>query len=172
VANLPCGANVPTCSSWDFDSGTVEGWKIGNYYDAAEHGMTTGLSTVVTNGSPALTAKYDNRSGGGWAAEFSVDLCPNVANLNLSNYNFKFDVYLKTNAGSRFSAGTGAADTFVADGRSVILSCMPLNPASDVWLAASCASLPTSVTNMTVIFRFFQDWAGDIYVDNVRFEPK
>lgn len=165
------GATVPTCSSWDFDSGTVEGWKVGSYYPADQHGMITGLSTVVSNGSPVLTAKYDHAKGR--AAEFSVDLCPNAGLLDLSNYVFRYDLYLRTTAGSRFSRDEMAADTFLANKGTVLTACQPfLVPASDTWEAASRGSLPTSITNMTIIVRFSQAWAGDIYIDNPRFELK
>jgi hypothetical protein len=159
------------CSSWDFDSGSVEGWKVGSYYPADQHGMTTGLSTVVSNGSPVLTAKYDHAKGR--AAEFSVDLCPNPETLDLSNYVFKYDLYLRTTAGSRFSRDEMVADTFLANGGKVLTACQPfLAPASDTWEAASCGSLPSLITNMTIIVRLSQAWAGDIYIDNPRFELK
>jgi hypothetical protein len=125
---------------------------------------------VVRNGSPVLTAKYDHAKGR--AAEFSVDLCPNAI-LNLSNYVFKYDLYLRTTAGSRFSRDEIAADTFLADKGTVLTACQPfLVPASDTWEAASCGSLPTPITNLTIIVRLSQAWAGDIYIDNARFELK
>jgi hypothetical protein len=166
---LACGAKLPRCTSWDFDSETVEGWKVGSYYPADQHGMTTGVSTVVSNGSPVLTAKYDHAKGR--AAEFSVDLCPDAGILDLSNYVFKYDLYLRTTAGSRFSRDEMVADTFLANGGKVLTACQPfLAPASDTWEAASCGSLPSLITNMTIIVRFSQAWAGDIYIDNPRFE--
>jgi hypothetical protein len=178
VATLACGANVPTCSSWDFETGT-EGWKVGSYYPSPDdNGLITGLSTMLNNGSQVLTAKFDNRSGAGRAAQFSVDLCPGAAIVNLSNYVFKYDLFLRTTGGSKFmgfdSNGGVGPDTFLANGGSVLTACQPfLYPASDTWEEEECGSLPATATNMTIIIRFSNvAWAGDIYIDNVRFEPR
>ena len=177
VSSLACGANVPTCGSWDFDSGTVEGWKVGSYYAKEQHGTTTGLSTLVVNGSPVLTAKFDNRTSvTRGVAEFSVDLCPGATLVDVSKYVFKYDVFFKTTAGRGFTGldgndGTGP-DTFLANGGAVILGCQPfLYPASDTWEEGSCW-VGASATNMNIVIRFSSlQWAGDIYIDNVRFEP-
>jgi hypothetical protein len=166
---------VPTCGSWNFNSGTVEGWKVGSLEPKAQHGMTTGLSTVASNGSPVLTAKFDGTKGR--IAEFSVDLCPGGASLDMSKYVFKYDLFLRTTTGSRFSRfderGDPVASTYLATDFAALLACQPfLNPASDTWETDSCDSLSTSATSITIVLQLPPTWAGDIYIDKARFELK
>jgi hypothetical protein len=171
VASLACGASEPTCSSWTFDSATVEGWKKGTYYTAASQGMTTDLSTVVNNGSRVLMVKFNNPADSGkWAAEFSVNLCPDAGMIDMSNYVFKYELYLRTTSGHGFAAGEGA-DTFLASSNAVILACQGsfLQPASDKWEPGSCANLPASMKDITLIVRL-PTWTGDVYLENPRFE--
>jgi hypothetical protein len=105
------------------------------------------------------------------SAEFSVDLCPNAAILNLTNYTISYDIYFQTTNGSKFSSG-GNVDVFLADGSTVLLSCQPfLSPASDQWITGTCTNLPSAMKNLTIVARP-ASWTGDIYVDNVRFSPK
>jgi hypothetical protein len=169
VASLACGANVPTCSSWDFNTGTLEGWRVGDY-DAASSALTTGVSTVVNNGSPVLTASFAYQEGQ-YTAAFAVDMCPNGAIINPSNYVLKYDVFFKTTGGSRFSPG-GNASSFLANGGAPLTSCQPFfEPGSDEWLTGSCANLPQTLTSLQIVFRL-SSWSGEIYLDNIRFEPK
>jgi hypothetical protein len=151
----------------------VEGWKKGTYYLPASQGMTTNLSTVVNNGSPVLMVKFNNPTGSGkWAAEFSVDLCPDSGMIEMSSYEFKYSLYLRTTGGHPFAAGEGA-DVFLASSNSVLLQCQSsfILPASDTWADGGCATLPASMKDITVIVRLPEGWAGDIYLENARFEP-
>lgn len=162
---------MPTCGSWDFNSNTLENWRYGSYYSAAQHGTVGSLHTVTINGSPALSTSFSNNTGNFEAAEFSVDLCSNAALLNLSTYTLSYDIYLQTTSGSKFGFDNGV-DTFLADGSSLMSSCQPfLSPASDQWLTGTCTLLPTTAKNLTIVIRF-GNWVGDIYLDNVRFTPK
>ena len=166
--SLGCGANVPTCGSWDFNSNKVENWRYGSY--DLDHGTTGALHTATINGSPALTASFTNTTGSSLTAEFSVDLCPNAAIVNPSTYALSYDVYFLTTSGGRF--GSGDAQAFMTDGSGVLLSCQPfISPASDEWSSEKCTNLPSAMKNLTLVFRL-PDWTGDVYVDNVRFTPK
>jgi hypothetical protein len=162
---------VPTCGSWDFNSNTVEGWHYGSYYDPSQQAAVGALHTATINGSAALTTSYKNTTGNLMSAEFSVDLCPNTAILNLSNYTLSYDMYFLTTSGLKFGFENGV-DTFLADGSGVLLSCQPfLSPASEQWLTGTCSNLPSAMKNLTIIARA-GNWTGDIYLDNVRFTPK
>jgi hypothetical protein len=174
VSSLVCGANVPTCGSWDFNSGMVENWRFGDRESASQHHWVGTLGTTFTNGSPALSAEY-NGAGATGVIEFEVDLCPNGALLNLSNYILTYDYYFQTTGGSRFSPDTSDANTsYLANGNSVITACQPgSDPASDVWIEDRCANLPAQMTNLTIVFRLGETaWAGKVYIDNVKFTPK
>lgn len=170
---LACGASVPTCGSWDFNSNSVEGWRFGDYYTDSDHRWVGSLGTTVTNGSAALSAQFNGASQGGGIAEFEVDLCPNGAILNLANFALSYDVYFLTTGGTRFSQDpSDATDSFLASNRTVLTGCQPfLDPGSDAWLNGQCSNLPSSATNLTIIFRLSTGWAGTIFLDNVRFTP-
>ncbi|HEY8944608.1 MAG TPA: hypothetical protein VIM73_10120 [Polyangiaceae bacterium] len=173
VGSFACGANVPTCSSWDFTTGT-EGWKRGSYYGPTQNRLTTPFSTVINNGSPALTAhfEYDGMATRG-VAEFSVDLCPNGSSTDLSGFDFSYKVYFRTTTSLRFAASEYVVDTFLADGGTVITACQPfLYPSSDTWETGSCPSMPANTRNLTIVVRFNRAWTGDIYLDDVRFTPR
>lgn len=171
-STLACAANTPTCGSWDFNGNTVEGWKIGDYR-TADHRWDGPLGTAVTNGSAALTAKYDGTAEGDGVAAFAVDLCPNEAILNLSNYVLSYDFYFRTTGGSRFSQGADGNDSLLADDGLVITGCQPFaDIGSDEWIHGECGNLPTSVSNLTIVFRLGVGWAGSIYIDNVKLTPK
>jgi len=162
---------VPTCGTWDFNTNTLEGWRYGSYYPAEQQGMVGPLHTATTNGTPALATSYKNTTGNLESAEFSVDLCPNTALLNLANYKLSYDVYFLTTSGSKFATNNGV-DTLLADGSGVILSCQPfLSPASDQWNTGTCTNLPSAMKNLTIVLRP-GIWTGDIYIDNVRFTLK
>jgi hypothetical protein len=172
---LLCGATVPTCGSWDFNSGTVEGWRFGDYYSASDHHWVGALGTTITNGSPALSAKFDSTAAGSGTAEFEVDLCPNTAIINLSTYTLSFDFYFQTTTGTRFSQDAmDSNDLFLASNNSVFTGCQPFTePGSDQWIHATCSSLPSSATNLTIIFRLNEaGWGGNVFLDNVKFTPK
>jgi hypothetical protein len=132
--------------------------------------MTTGLSTVISNGSPVLTAKFDGAKG--LVAEFSVDVCPNGATVDMSKYYFKYDLFLKTTRGSSFKREEKVADAYLANNFAAVFGCQPfLTPSSDTWEEGSCGGLSASSKSMTIVVRLPQTWAGDIYIDNARFEP-
>jgi hypothetical protein len=171
---LACGVNTPTCGSWDFDSNTLEGWRFGDFGSPSDHHWVGSLGTMVTNGSPALHARYDGVQAGAGYIEFEVDLCPNGAIVNLSNYVLTYDFYFLTTGGSRFSQSTtDSNDSFLASNSSVFLACQPfVEPGSDAWIRGTCSNLPASVTNLTIVFRLTQGWAGSVFLDNVRFTPE
>ena len=173
VSTFACGASVPTCGSWDFDSNTVEGWRFGDYVDASQHHWVGSLGTTTTNGSPALSATFDGSTDGG-VAEFEVDLCPNTSILNLSSYVLTYDFYLLTTGGTRISQDPDdGIDTYLVNNRSVLTGCQPfIEPASETWLTGSCSNLQSSMTNITLVFRFGRQWKGNIFIDNVKFTPK
>jgi len=172
---LACGASTPTCGSWDFNSGTVENWRYGDYRDPSDHHWVGSLGTTVTNGSPALSAQYDGLAAGYGAIEFEVDLCPNSAILNLTSYNVSFDFYFLSSPGvTPFSQDPEDGNyMFFVNGSTVLLACQPFTePGSDQWIHASCGALSSSMTNFTVIFQLGQPWAGKVFIDNVAFTPK
>jgi hypothetical protein len=170
---LACGANVPTCGNWDFNSSTVEGWRFGDWGQPSDHHWVGSLGTMVTNGSPALYARFDGTQSQGGYVEFEVDLCPNGAILNLSDRVLTFDFYFLTSGGSRFSPDPmDATDSVLVSDRSVLTGCQPfVEPGSDEWLRGTCANLPASMTNLTIVFRIRTGWAGSVFLDNVRFAP-
>jgi hypothetical protein len=171
---LACGVNTPTCGSWDFNSNTVENWRFGDWDTAGNHHWVGSLGTMTTNGSPALFARYDNAQGGSGTVEFEVDLCPNGAILNLQNYVLTYDYYFLTTGGTRFSPnGQDSTDSILISNQSVLTGCQPFSePGSDEWIRGTCANLPASVTNLTIVFRLANGWAGSVFLDNVRFTPK
>ena len=171
---LACGASTPTCGSWDFNSGTLEGWRFGTYYDNTDKHYVGSLGTTTTNGSPALSVKYDGTAAGYGTLEFQADLCPNTAILNLTNYNLSFDFYFLTTGGTHFSQDdTDGTDMFLSNGGLVLLGCQPFTePGSDMWIHATCGNLTASMTNLTIIFRLGLGWAGKVFLDNVKFTPK
>jgi hypothetical protein len=107
-------------------------------------------------------------------AQFEVDLCPNAAILNLTNYRLSYDYYFQTTGGTRFSPDpTDITDGFLANNNGVITGCAPsTEPGTDEWLQGECANLPASMTNLTIIFRIQVPWAGVVFLDNVKFTPK
>lgn len=164
---------MPTCGSWDFNSNTVEGWRFGDR-DPDNHHFVGSLGVTTTNGSPALSAKYDGTSAGYGTVEFEVDLCPNTAILNLSSYVLSYDFYFLTTGGTHFSQDdTDGTDSYLVNGNTVLTSCQPFtDPASDQWIHGSCSLLSTSMTNLTIVFRLGLGWAGTVFLDNVQFTPK
>ncbi len=172
--SLPCGATTPTCGSWDFNSNTVEGWKFGNSQSTSNHRWVGTLGTATTNGSPALRAQFDGVAQGGGVAEFEVDLCSNGAILNLSSYALSYDYYFLTSGGSRFSPDpSDGTDSILINNNTVLTGCQPFaDPGSDEWLTGQCSNFPSSVTNLTIVFRLGTGWAGTVFLDNVKFTPK
>jgi len=150
----------------------VEGWAYGSYRAASEHGTTGSLTTTMINGSPALSTHFDN-STGKYVAEFGINLCPNASIINASTYTFSYDAYFQTTSGNRFTDSNTDNQTFFSNGSSVILSCQPyLVPTSDQWNHGECSAMPSAETNITIIFVINTPWAGNIFVDNVKFTPK
>lgn len=170
VSSLACGASVPTCGNWDFSNG-VGNWRFGDR--ESTHHWVGALGTTFTNGSPALSAQYDGTDGGG-AIEFEVDLCPNAALLNMSNYILTYDYYFQTTGGTMFSPDPSDANSsYLSNGNSVITACQPgTDPGVDEWLKDTCANLPSQMTNLTIVFRVGTSWSGKVYIDNVKFTPK
>jgi hypothetical protein len=170
---LACAASTPTCGSWDFNGNKLEEWTYGDYR-SSDHHWVGELTTAVTNGSAALTAKYDGTAAGYGIAEFEVDLCPNGSILNLTDYVLSYDYYFRTTGGSRFSQDPeDGNDSFLVNDSTVLTGCQPFDDiGSDEWIHGDCANLPASVTNLTIVFRLDVGWAGSIYLDNVKLTPK
>jgi hypothetical protein len=170
---LACGANVPTCGIWNFNGGSVEGWRYGHYYPDDDHHWKGNLTTTQINGSRALSGEYEGSSEGG-SLELEVDLCPSTAILNLSNYKLSYDYYFLTTGGTPFSqVEQDGNDSFMTSGGKVILGCQPFSePGSDTWITGECSNLPNSLTTLNLIFRIGAGWSGKIFIDNVRFTPK
>lgn len=173
ATELACADDTPTCGSWDFNGSTLENWRYGDYR-SSDHHWVGDLTTAVTNGSAALTARYDGTAAGYGAMEFEVDLCPNGSILNLTNYVLSYDYYFRTTGGTRFSLDpSDENDSFLVNDSSVLTGCQPFGDVgSDEWIHAECSNLPASVTNLTIIFRLGVGWAGSVYLDNVRLTPQ
>jgi hypothetical protein len=131
-----------------------------------QQGALADPATLLNNGTWVLMHKFDNRNDANrWAAEFTVDLCPSGAFVDMSNYRFTYDLYLKTTAGNPFSPEDAVADTFLVSGTTVALSCQPfLVPGSDEWKPGTCEFLPASMKSIGIVVRFNRAWAGDIYI--------
>ena len=174
-STLLCGASTPTCGSWDFDSANVEGWRYANNWPDNHQWVGT-LGTTFFSGSPALSAKFDSLAAGEGIAEFTTDLCPNSNLLNLTGYNLGFDFYFQTAGGATpFSQDDeDHNDLYIANGSGAITACMPMTqPGSDQLLHATCGNLPATMTNLTIVFRLQErGWAGNVYIDNIKFTPK
>jgi hypothetical protein len=129
---------------------------------------------MTTNGSPALYARYDGVQAGNGTVEFEVDLCPNGAIVNLQNHRLEYKYYFQTTGGSRFSrVSTDSTDSVLVSNQSVLTGCQPFSdPGSDEWITGTCSNLPASVTNLTIVFRLSTGWAGNVYLDDVRFVPE
>jgi hypothetical protein len=163
------------CGSWDFESGTTEGWTFDSDFGSNAVVGNLGTSSArKSTGSRSLTANVrtdgNSSTDGRSLLVLEMQLCPSGQGVNLSNQALRFDLYAETSTGSGFDSSDSPSYFYFANGNSTVLSGCDISFDSDTWYEASCA-LPASatVTDVSVLLRVFTEWQGTFYIDNIRF---
>ena len=115
-----------------------------------------------------MAVDFQSNLDGLYSAEFSIELCPNGAVIDLSSVKLSLDIYLMTTQGS----SAVSTDAFLLGNSNVILACTPLSPVINGWARLTCASLPSAITSLNLVVRVTDPWTGTIFVDNVEFSSK
>lgn len=172
---FPCGG----CGSWNFESGTTEGWVIGsNPYsnDLGDNGVVNVLATnsVVHGGSSHALAVPLNMDGTSiyWAA-VAVPLCQ-TNGVNLAGFTLSFYVYF---AGTAFMSPMGngiSADAWGSTGESSTANHSLYQTATNTWVQIQL-TFPTAITlsmdHLDIRFASGVSWVGTMYLDDIQLLP-
>ena len=175
------------CGTWDFESGTTEGWinTSGDFGVDVSGGQFQATTAHALIGSHSLAVGHNDTpsvsAAGGGASTFSVHLCPSGVPVSLSGKSLNYYIYLAPTTSGAFNAqfnlefymvvknGQNVLDDVYLDGGYTGMV-MPF-PANQ-WLSGSSGPLTyTAVTDLEVVFQTYnQPWVGTVYFDDIRIE--
>ncbi len=164
----------PVCSSWDFESNTVEGFAIDTAATNASDGRFMTSTKHATSGSRSLAIGYAGQ-GSSSAVEVKLPLCPGGQSFEFGNRTFSLDLYAETAPGTpSYGGGTGNGNFLIMKGKTgpIYGGCDSVGPAADQPFKWVCSGegLTTGVTEISMVFRVHQPWSGTFYIDNVKLQ--
>ena len=167
----------PACGSWDFESGTGEGWVVSNHQGtptdlpSAYSGLFTTRTTHITSGFRALAVGHDGDGVDRWLTEIKVRLCPSGQALNLDGRTLRMDVYAETANGTLPFTGNESPIYFLFwNGANTVSGTCDVQLSADSFQEVVCPFPDLEVTDVSLLLRVFADWQGIWYIDNVRFQ--
>ena len=171
-----------TCTSWSFESNTLEGWSV----DTADSNATGVVSNLGVSAAPAgLSAgsralSFNLRPGpNGGDVVLTVPICDaQGVQFNTTVNTYAFSLFFMDAAGTvpleqgggiqafqHFNAPTFGPNNITANTASTIKSGAWINYTSQLFSGGQ-SDLETSAG---IVIHFLQNWQGTIFVDNVHF---
>ena len=180
---------MPSCASWDFESGTPEGWFVTSRWGGTNREIPSAFTGLLqaqpkhaTRGTMALAVGFEGDGMDYWALDLRIRLCSASEPVQLHDHLLKFDVYAETGIGAtpfhRYYNSANFVTLYNDDfpeeegpNRSICDSGIsPDEPNEVSCLIRDFDSL--GVTKIGVLMRIFRaDWRGVFYFDNIRIEP-
>jgi hypothetical protein len=185
--SCPGFATKPSCGSWNFESGTTEGWFLTATYGSAGAGGQFGVSTAVhKSGSYSLYIGNSNTAAGAGLSAFStfeVKLCSSGAAIDLSGKTLSMNIYTAPTTGStlnltydlEITVESYAADnTLITNGSGGDLypesGSQFLMPSQWTPISLTFGSAP-SVAGLEMAFKTYNDaFVGTIYFDDIQLQ--
>jgi hypothetical protein len=174
LTTFPCGdlSGKVACGFWDFESGTNEGWYIDP--DGMMNAWTGTLEATQArtySGTNSLAFGFDgdgnSSTGGSYAIELGVSLCPNGVAVDWPPRGFGF--YYSFEPASGFGPPPEWTEVFarLRNGKQHVLGvCDTPQDAGSGWEYVGCAFADsTEITHLSFGFRIFVPWKGTIYID-------
>jgi hypothetical protein len=159
AGKLTCGR----CASWNFESGTVEGWQAGT-------------STISVKATPAGAPFPGSQSlavgpltiPAFGSVQIKVQLCPN-AGTSADATGFSFHLYMD---GPAYASFKDLAVAIGSDGLQTGLGTgFGASNAVKTWLKVEDTGPTNAVGSLTINFVPSADWTGTIYLDQADFTP-
>jgi hypothetical protein len=180
---------MPSCASWDFESGTPEGWVVTNRWGGTNREIPSAFSGLLqtqpnhaTSGNLALALGFEGDGVDYYALDLRIRLCPAAEPVQLHGQFLKFDVYAETGIGAtpfdRYINSINFVTLYNDDGpeeeqpnRSFCDSgIFPDEPNKVSCMILDFDSL--GVTKIGLLMRIDRAaWRGTIHLDNIRIEP-
>lgn len=174
---LSCQAvdGKPACGSWDFESGTTEGWTITGpappwEATSALNGALTTSTTQVYSNTRSLAFEWQSTGGdstGRYMVNLAVPLCPSGA-ADLAGRTFTFHYYLASRSGTATSA-----PTFLQfwNGNTRTVGSCDTELVFDRWSTITCSHPDiAATTSIELVLRIFGTWRGTFYTDGITIE--
>jgi hypothetical protein len=177
----PGTAGHVVCGTWDFESGTTEGWtnNSASWSSDGSDGMF-GVSTQrAFTGTHSLAITHDNPTGGFAVSSIKIRLCPTGVPVDLSSKSLWLNVYLEPSVGGDLDTSDSEFAYELSNGANGVglldLGSGMLPAGQWMTISASLAPLATSgATAITGIEIWLETsnkpWVGTIYFDNFRVE--
>jgi hypothetical protein len=179
--SCPGTAGHVVCGTWDFESGTTEGWTntSGDIGVDVSGGQFQATSIRGFQGTHSLAIGHnDTASVGGGFSTFTIHLCPSGVPISLSNKSVNLHLYLAPTTGGDLNAQLNL-EFYLAlyNGQNLVRdvdlngsytgTIMPF-PANQ-WLSVSSGPLTDSaVTDIEIVFRTYNDpWVGTLFFDDI-----
>jgi hypothetical protein len=168
----------PSCGTWDFESGTTEGWSVwdvdpANIPTAADGALTT-RTQEATSGSRSLAVHFNGNGTDRFAIYFKLRLCDSGQAIDMSNKVLTFDILAETDSGTLpFTSADGHNYFQLYNGTTSIIGIMDFDMASDdIFQRHKCQVYPdtAAITDIVFLFRVFKPWTGWVYIDNAKIE--
>jgi hypothetical protein len=171
---LPCAPTngKPACGTWDFESGTTEGWSLVAEPDTAADSELTTRTATFSTGTRSLAIHFNGNGSSRAIIKLKLRLCESGQAINLQNKVLQLDIRSITDTGTGGYEWVNGPNYFsLYNGSTLVTSTGDFNMASDdVWQTGSNQiSMDTPViTDIVFWFRVYEAWTGWVYIDNVR----
>jgi hypothetical protein len=177
---LPCAPvnGKPGCGTWDFESGTTEGWSVWdsdpvNVPTAADSALTT-RTQRVTSGNRSLAVHFNGNGTNRFGIQFKLRVCESGQAVDLKRKLLTMDVMTETDSGTLpFTIADGHNYFLVYNGTTSLIGTGDFDMASDDIPIVADLNIFSDVPALTDIvfwFRVFTPWRGWVYIDNVRLQ--
>jgi hypothetical protein len=176
---------MPACASWDFESGTPEGFFVSSRWGGTNREIPSAFTGLLeahgehaTRGTLALAAGFEGDGADYWALDLRIKLCPASEPVRLYGHFLKFDVFAETGVASSDFTSYESANFITLFNDQV-----PMDPGvsfcdfsfdSDTPHEVSCEFFEKShvATHIAILMRVERGaWRGRFHFDNIRIEP-
>jgi hypothetical protein len=168
------------CGTWDFESGTVEGWtNSSSTWSSDGSDDMFGVSTKrAFIGTHSLAITHDNPNGGFAVSAIKIHLCPSGVAVDLSSKSLWFNFYLEPSVGGDLDASDSEFEYQLSNGANGVglryLNNGGALPAGQ-WLTFSASLAPAAAAGTTfitdieiVLDTSNKPWVGTAYFDDFR----
>ena len=178
---------MPACASWDFESGTPEGFfATGSLWGGTNREVPSAFTGLLeaqprhaTSGTQALAVGFQGDGVYRWMLDLRIGLCPGTP-LELNGHFLKFDLFAETGVASPAFTSlewTGGITLYNDEMQIQGTHCeTEQDTDSDVPVEVSCQLMEENSSLGTTHISFIMKidrvaWRGTVYFDNIRIEP-
>jgi hypothetical protein len=167
----PAVAGKPNCGTWDFESGTSEGWMLdlatsGSF--AASDGAITSSAARAVSGAHSLALGFSGDGQTKNDVRIVVPLCAGGQSIDMSNKSFHMYVALTRSSGTPLAAGfTSGSVQYGPPAQQGFIDYAFDNDSGQFLSIAGSFNAGYSSSYIEMYFDISVPWTGTIYIDDI-----